>query len=182
MRGLEGTDAFASFDMTSVAAILTEAKRAPTSMQRHDTCVDTSLVRGILLYGRSGALPWVAVCWCVLQCVAACCHVSWHVPGPRDLALWALRCVNRCRIQLCVAMCCYVLPCVAVCCRALPCVAVCCCVLLCVAVWCSVLRRGGLVESSSIVHGVAACCSVLLWVVVCCSDDLWKAPLQFMVL
>ena len=57
VKGLEGSDRLASFDMSSVASVLSEAKQAPQSIKRPDTSDETPVVRGILLYGRTGVVP-----------------------------------------------------------------------------------------------------------------------------
>ena len=54
---LEGTDGFRSFDMSSVASILKEARQAPQSFQHADPSGKPLLVRGIFLYGRPGVVP-----------------------------------------------------------------------------------------------------------------------------
>jgi len=73
-------------------------------------------------------LQCVAVCYSVLQRVAACCSV--------------LQCVAVCcSVLQRVAACCSVFQCVAVC-SVLQCVAGCCIVLQCVAVRCSALQYG----------------------------------------
>lgn len=43
--------------MSSVSAILQEARLAPQTIKRPDTSGTTPVVRGILLYGRSGVVP-----------------------------------------------------------------------------------------------------------------------------
>jgi len=112
----------------------------------------------------------VAVCSCMLQCVAVCCSALQHK------CLRNLRCpfLGSSGMLQCVVVC---LQCVAVRlqCAAVRCstnvreifsvhswvrqvcVLVCCCVLLCVAVCCCVLLC------------VAVCCCVLLCVAVCCN-------------
>jgi len=92
-------------------------------------CVQCVTVCCAMLWGVGSVVQCVAVCCCVLQCVAVCCSVCCAI-------LWGVGSVVQC-----VAVCCSVLQCVAVC-VALCCgvLVVCCSVLQCVAVCCSVLH------------------------------------------
>ena len=103
-------------------------------------------------------LQWVAVCYSVLQYVAAWCSVcnsnlyesclSWYTAVSCSVLQYlAVSCIMLQSVAACViwisarAASIGILQCVAVCCSVLQCGAVWCSVLQCIAVYCSVLQR-----------------------------------------